>query len=172
MKIYHSKVPVIAEELAGALIREEAVEVSEEDKREFYLDIESVLLSYIDTDKRIHDEAQDLLSSRGFDFSYFHRLKRDVAKKYNFALGDDAIDWITEQLIELLLHTPHVEEVWADNNDIRRISRPILLKHTSYDEALDVEVRKRIKNLNEGSLAWDIKYQQVLDEVRRRKGLE
>lgn len=171
MKIYRSKVPLMAQDIAKALIKEEAVEVNAEDMSEFYLDIESVLRSYIDTDKRIHDEAQELLTSRGFDFSAFHRVKRDVAKKYNFALDEDAIDWITDQLIELLLYTTHVEEVWAENNVIRRIARPILLKHTSHDEGLDEEVRKRIKNLSEGSLAWDVKYQQVLEEIRRQKGL-
>jgi hypothetical protein len=39
------------------------------------------------------------------------------------------------------------------------------------DDELDAEVRKRIKNLNEGSMAWDIKYQQVLEDIRRKKGL-
>jgi hypothetical protein len=139
---------------------------------EFYLDIESVFRSYVDTERRVHEEAQDLISSRGLDFSSLNRIKRDVAKKYNFAMGDEAIDWLTDQLIETLYHTTHVEEIWADNNDIRRIARPILVRHMSLDEELDSEVRRKIKNLNEGSVSWDVKYQQVLEEVKRRKGLK
>ena len=71
----------------------------------------------------------------------------------------------------MLYHTSHVEEVWADNNDIRRISRNVINKYSTIDNEVDVEVRKRIKNLSEGSLAWDTKYNQVLEEIRRSKGL-
>ena len=171
MKIYKGRVPMMANEIADQLIAQKAVEVAKEELDEFRLDIAAVLNSYADTDRRIHEEAQELISRRNLDFSALGRLKREVAQKYNFTLGEDAIDWITDQLIEMLFHTNHVEEVWADNNEIRRISRPILLKHTSVDDELDAEVRKKIKNLSEGSLAWDVKYQQVLEEVKRRKGL-
>lgn len=162
----------MANEIANALISEKAVEVESEELSEFHLDIESVLRSYVDTERRVHEEAQELISRRNLDFSSLNRLKNEVAKKYNFAMGEDSIDWITEQLIEILYHTTHVEEIWADNNDIRRITRPILVRHMSLDDELDVEVRKKIKNLNEGSVAWDIKYHQVLEDVKRRKGLK
>ena len=171
MKIYKGRIPMMADEIANKLIEEKAVEVVEEELREFRLDIEAVLKSYVDTDRRIHEEAQDIVSKRNLDFGSLNRIKHEIARKYDFALGDDAIDWITDQLIEVLYHTTHVEEVWSDNNEIRRIARPILLKHTSVDDEVDVEVRKRIKNLTEGSMAWDVKYQQVLEDVRRRKGL-
>ncbi len=172
MKIYAGRIAVIAADLSKQLIAEKAVEVIPEELEEFKLDLESVLRSYLDTERQIHEEAQDLIAGKNLDFTALNRIKREVAKKYNFALGDDAIDWLTDQLIEMLYHTEHVDEVWADNNEIRRISRPIIVKHTSLDEELDVEVRKKIKNLNEGSVAWDIKYQQVLEDVKRRKGLK
>ena len=171
MKIYTNRIGIMAMEIARHLMDEKAVEVTNEELSEFHADLESVLRNYVDTDRRIHEEAQEIISRRGLDFTQLGRIKREVAKKYNFALGDDAIDWITDQMIEMLYHTTHVEEVWADNNEIRRIARPILLKHTSLDEELDAEVRKKIKNLSEGSVAWDVKYQQVLEDVKRRKGL-
>ena len=71
----------------------------------------------------------------------------------------------------MLYHTENVEEVWADNPQIRKISREVLYRHTQIDDDLDAEVRAKIKNLSEGSVAWDVRYQQVLAELRRRKGL-
>ena len=171
MKIYKGRIPVIASEIAKKLIDNEAVEVLDEEKSEFLLDIEAVLRSYVDTERQIHEEAQDLLSRRNADFSSLPRFKREIAKKYNFALGDDALDWILDQLIEMLFHTSHVEEVWAENCEICRLAREVLIKNTQVDDELEVEVRKKIKNLSEGSVAWDIKYQQVLEDLRRRKGL-
>lgn len=171
MKIYKGRISVMANDLAKHLMDEKAVEVLPEEVSEFQLDIESVLKSYVDMDRQIHEEAQEVITKRGLEFDSLHRVKKEIARKYNFALGDDALDWVTDQLIEILYHTTHVEEVWSDNNEIRRIARPVLQKYTSIDDDLDVEVRKRIKNLSEGSVAWDIKYQQVLEDVRRRKGL-
>lgn len=171
MKIYKGQAHQIAVEIANTLIKEEAVDVEQSEIDEFYLDIESVFRAYIDTDKQIYEEAQEMVQKRRLDFSSFHKIQREIAKKYNFALGEDAIDWITDQLIEMLFHTSHVEEIWADNNDIRRITRPIILKHTNIDSEVDAEVRKKIKNLSEGSMAWDVKYQQVLEDIRRKRGL-
>ena len=171
MKIYKSKIPMMADDIANKLIAANAVEVTPEQKSEFLLDLQAVIQSYMDTDRRIHEEAQQIISTRGLDFSSFGRVKREVAKKYNFAIGDESMNWIIDQIIEMLFHTSHVEEVWAENHEIRVLIREALQKYALIDEALDVEVRKRIKNLNEGSLAWDVKYKQVLEEIRLTKGL-
>ena len=87
MKIYRGRIPVIADEIARKLVEENAVEVLTEEREEFRLDIESVLKSYIDTERRVHEEAQDVIGKRGLDFSSLNRIKRDIAKKYNFAIG-------------------------------------------------------------------------------------
>lgn len=171
MKIYKGRVSLMATEIAQTLIDQKAIEVNEEDRSELILDIESVFNAYIDTERRIHEEAQDLMTKRGSDFTSLGRFKRELAKKYNFGLDDDAIDWLTDQIIEMLFHTAHVEEIWVENSDLRRISRGIILKHSEVDNELDVEVRKKIKNLSEGSVAWDVKYQQVLRDLKRQKGL-
>lgn len=171
MKIYKGRIPLMANDIAKALIAAKAVEVLPEEMDEFHLDIVSVLEAYVDTDRRIHEEAQDMIARRNLDFSSLNRIKREVAKKYNFAVGDEGLDWIQDQIIEMLFHTTHVEEIWAENCEIRRIVREVLVLHTSLDDEIDAEVRKRIKNLNEGSVAWDVKYRQVLEDVKRRKGL-
>ena len=58
MKIYKSKIPMMAEDIANKLLAANAVEVIDEEKSEFLLDIESVLNAYVDTDRRIHEEVQ------------------------------------------------------------------------------------------------------------------
>ena len=171
MKIYKSRIPIIAADVARALIDAEAVEVAAEQTSLFIQDIADVLTSYIETERKIHEEAQDLIANRNVDFSSLGRFKRELAKKCNFGLGDDAIDWLTDHIIDMLYHTENVEEIWADNPQIRKISREVLYRHTQIDDDLDAEVRAKIKNLSEGSVAWDVRYQQVLAELRRRKGL-
>ena len=172
MKLYSGRIPVIAEEMTRELIKAEAIEVEPGKAIEVRLDIESVLKEYLRTDRRISDEARDLVEKRGLDFSAFGKIKREVAKRQDFALGDLALGWIVEQLLQLFMHTAHIEEVWAEDHDLRRLMKPILNRHMNMDEDLDGEVRKRIKNLKEGTTSWDIKYQQVKEDLKRRRGLE
>lgn len=171
MKLYASKVKPIADSIARSLISEEAIEVEEDRVGEVVLDIESVLREYLRTQRQINDEARDLMDKRGHDFSMFGKTKREVARRHNFKFGEEAIGWICDQMIEMLLHTVHIEEVWAEDNVLRRVMRDILRKHMDVDSDLDEEVRKRIKNLNEGSDAWDIKYQQVMTQLKDSRGI-
>jgi hypothetical protein len=66
----------------------------------------------------------------------------------------------------------HVDEVFADDTVLRKKVRDILRKHMAVDEELDQEVRKRIKNLEEGTAAWDVEYARAMDQIKRKHGLE
>jgi hypothetical protein len=69
--------------------------------------------------------------------------------------------------------SPHIEEIYGADNELRAKMTPILKRYTaSRDNELDEAVRSKIKNLEEGSAAWDIEYERVLERVRRNKGLD
>jgi hypothetical protein len=169
--LYTGKVKSIAEELVRELIQAEVIAVEPEELSEVQLDVESVLKEYINMDRRITEEAREVMEKRGLDFGAFGRIKREVAKKYNFGIGENAPGWIIDQLIEVLLHTSHVEEVWVEDHDLRRLMRPVLQRQMELEGELDADVRNQIKNLQEGSMAWDLKYEQVMQEMKKRKGL-
>jgi len=171
MKLYSGKVKQIAQEIARELIKEELIEIEDDKKYEVELDIESVLREYLRTEREINDKARDLIEKRGLDYSSFGRIKRDVARRRDFAFGEESIEWMCNQIIEMLLHTNHIIEVWAEDHVLRRTMAPVMRKHMDVDSDLDEEVRNRIKNLNEGSDAWDIKYQQVMSQIKRNRGL-
>jgi hypothetical protein len=172
LKLYRGKVPIIAQTMVKSLVDENAIEVEPENQPEVRLDIESVLKEYLRTEREINDEARELMTSRGESFSSFGKIKRTVARKRGFGLGEESIDWIMSQLIEVLLHTSHVEEVWAEDHEMRRLMRDVLRKHMNVEEELDRNVRDKIKNLEQGSNDWDVKHQQEMEKLRRIKGLE
>lgn len=173
MRLYNSQVKVLSHDLVRELIKQEAIEVEKEKEIEVQLDLESVLSEYIRTERELNEEVRDVIERRRLDYGSFGRIKRQLAKQKNFGLGEDAYEWVVKQLIEVLLHTVHVEEVWAEDHDLRRLISPVLRKHTAtVGEELDKEVRNRIKNLSEDSTDWDVRYDQVMNEIKRRKGLE
>jgi len=171
MRLYSGRIPLIAEELARALTKDGDIEVLEEDMAEVALDIESVLKEYVRVEREITERARDIIASRDLPYNQLQKVKAQVAAERQFGVGEEAIDYICNQIIEMLFHTRHVQEVYAEDHDLRRKMRPVLRKHMSLDQELDQEVRGRIKNLQEGTSTWEIEYQRVMEELKRTRKL-
>jgi hypothetical protein len=172
MKLMSGKVPPLAHDLVDALIAAQAIEVLPEEVPEVRMDIESVLREYIRTDREITDRARDIIATQRRDYSELNKVKGQVARERNFGVGEQLLEYLTAQLIEALIHSRHVEEVFGADNDLVVHMTPILRKHLAADEELDAEVRRRVKNLTEGTMAWDVQYKKVMDELRRTKKLD
>ncbi len=170
MRLYGGQVAVIAEEILRTLTRAGDLEVAPEDMPEVELDIQSVLREYIRMDRDLTERARDAVAKSG-DGS-IGREKRRLARDKGFSVGEDAIGYIIEQLIETFFHSDFVYEVHASDNDIRRKISLIMRRHMSLDDELDREVRDKIKNLEEGSQSWEIEYEQVLSKLKRTKKID
>jgi len=89
-----------------------------------------------------------------------------------FGLGEEGLAWIANQMLEAFMSSRHVDEVFADDAILRRKIKDICRKHMQVDEAIDQEVRDRIKNLEEGTAAWDVEYAKVLEQIKHKHGLK
>ena len=170
MRLYNSKIPGIVSEIVQALIDHELVEVLPESQSEVELDVESVLREYVRAERQLTDEAKDLAQSRGLDYGAHQKIKRQLAERRKFGLYEDAVGYISNQCIETLLHTQHVEEVFGEDHDLRAAIAPIMRKQLRGADDLDQEVRRRIKNLEEGTSDWEIRYQQTMERLRNARG--
>ena len=170
MKLYLGKVESIASEIVGRLVTDSDIEIS--DRNEAELDVVSVLKEYVRLDRELTERAKDVMEIRGLPYAQFGRIKRSLADQKEFGLGEDAITWILNQLLETFMQSKAVEEVFADDATLRRKVRDILKKHMAVDEELDKEVRQRIKNLEEGSATWEIEYAKVMDQMKTRHGIK
>jgi hypothetical protein len=74
-------------------------------------------------------------------------------------MGDEGIEYVIGQMIEFLLISRNVEEVYAEDTSLRKKIFAIFKKHLDVDEEIDREARARLKHLQEGSSAWDIEDQ-------------
>ena len=171
MRLYNSRVPAMVKEIVQGLIAQELIEVAASNLSEVELDVESVFKEYLRTERQLTEEAKDLSHKRGLDYSAHQKIKRQLANRRKFGLYDDSVPYICNQLIETLLHTRNVEEIYADDRDLRAAIGPLLKKHMSSGDQLDVEVRRRIKNLEEGTLDWEIQYQQTLARLKDAHGI-
>jgi hypothetical protein len=170
MRLYKTKIPNVAALIIERLIKDDDIEVS--NVTEANLDIEAVLNEYLRLDREVTEEAKDKLERRGLSYSSFGRVKRDLAERRGLGADDESISWICNQILETFMHSPHVDEVFSDDVDMRRKMKEILGNAMGVDGELDQEVRKRIKNIKEGTDAWDVEYQSKMNEIRRKHGLD
>ncbi|HJZ88200.1 MAG TPA: DUF507 family protein [Polyangia bacterium] len=170
MRLYSGKIPAVASEIIRSLSDAGDIEVG--DVGEAQLDVEAVLKEFLRMEREITDRTKDLLESRSLPYDQFGKIKRAVAEERGFGLGEESLNWICNQILETFMQSAHVDEIYADDATMRRKMRDILKKHMQVDEALDEEVRRRIKNLQEGTATWEIEYQKVLEQIKRNRGIE
>ena len=170
MRLYPGKVDTIAAEIITTLVQAGDIEIS--DNNEAGLDLAAVLKEYIRVDKELTERAKDILEIRGLPYSHLGRTKRQLADQKEFGLGEEGLSWIANQMLEAFMSSRHVDEVFAEDAILRRKIKEICKKHMQVDEAIDQEVRDRIKNLEEGTQAWDVEYAKVLDQIKQKHGLK
>jgi len=170
MRLYKGQVPVVAAEITRTLIDSEVLEVEPINIAEVEKDIESVLNEYIRLDREINTEAREIQTDQGGGFG---RIKARLAKNKGVdELQDDPVGYIIAQIIDIFFHSNFVEEVYADDRELRTTLKPMLEKYMKVQEELDTEVRDKIKNLEEGSRDWDVEYQKAMARIKRTKNLE
>ena len=170
MKLYTSKIPTIAEELIRTL--GEAGDIEVNDIPEAQLDVEAILKEYVRLDREFTDQAKDTLEKRQLGFGQFGKVKRALAEEKGFALGEESTSYIANQMLESFMQSRFIDEVYADDVVLRKKTKELLKKHMLVDEELDAEVRQRIKNLEEGSSAWDVEYKRSMDAIKVKHGLK
>ena len=169
MRLYAGKIPVIGAEIIKALI--DAGDISVTDRAEADLDVQAVLKEYLRLEREITDKAKDLLQKRNLPYEQFGKVKRSLANEKSFGLGDEGLEWMTTQIIESFMQSMHVEEIFADDAILRKRMVDILKKHMQVDDEIDAEVRRRIKNLEEGTATWEVEYQKAVDQIKKNRHL-
>ncbi len=169
MRLYSAKVPQVAAEMVAGLVAEKAIESEQLD--EVALDIQSVLSQYVRDEQEVTDRAKDLAAARNLPPAELGRMKRLVAEERGIKVGDDAIDYLLDQLLEILMHSHNVDEIFAEDVDLRRIMRIPLRKQVAEEESLVAEVRGRLKHVQEGTRLWEIEYRRMMEDIKRRKGV-
>jgi hypothetical protein len=135
------------------------------------MDLSAIMREYLANEERVNQATREALERRGYDYSKFNQVKREMADVRGFKMGDEGIDYIINQMIEFLLISRNVEEVFAEDHSIRKKIYQVFKKHLDVDEDIDREARSRLKHLSEGTQAWEVEYQKTVEQIRRNKGL-
>ena len=170
MRLYSSKVPAMAHDIVELLVRDGDIECA--DQKEVELDVESVLKEYIRMERELSDRVRDVLSIRGLSYTNFGKIKHELAAEQDLPLGEEAVRWLSDQILEMMMRSPNVEEIFSEDIVLRRKMENVILKWMKMDDMVEEEVRRRMKHVEEGSATWDIEYKRTLEEIRRKYGMD
>ena len=169
MRLFSGKVGVIASDVVKVLVS--AGDIETDAPKEVERDVAAVLDGYVSTEREIHDRAKDQVESRGLSQGDVGRIRKMLSDQKGIKTGDETLDYLLDQVVEMLLHSTHVGEVFAADHEMRRKMAPIFKKHMAVDDELANEVRGQMKHVQEGTTKWEIEYQRILGDIKRRKGL-
>jgi hypothetical protein len=169
MRLYSGKVATIATETVRALLAGKDIEA--ESPKEVEADIAAVLNQYLNDEREVNERAKDVIERTGKSNADYQRVRALVADEKGIKVGDESLDYLLDQVVEMLMHSNNVDEVFVEDHALRRRMRPVLKKYLEMDDALDGEVRGRLRHVQEGTRTWEVEYQRIMDDLQRRKGL-
>ena len=134
-------------------------------------DIESVLKEYLWQERRVVDEAKNWMEIRGMSYGELGKMKSQVARDMRVPTGEDMLPYLLDQILEMLFHSANVEEVFAEDHEIKKRIRGFLREEEAQDQKLDAEVRAKLRHVQEGTRVWEIEYERMKSEIKRRRGM-
>ncbi len=171
MKLYPKAIPAIARDIVATLTNEKDIEVETLRIADAEQDMATVMKEYLSAEERVNQATREALERRNYDHSRFNQVKREMADARGFKMGDEGIDYIIDQMLEFLLISRNIEEVYGEDPAMRKKIYAAFKRHLDVDEEVDREARNRLKHLAEGTQAWEIEYQKAVEAIRRTRGL-
>lgn len=171
MRLYRKIIPKLSKAVISTLRGDGDVEIEDQKLEEAELDIAAILVEYCNAEDRLNQETRDTLGRRGLSPERFGQVKRGLAEARSHKTGEEGVEYVINQMLETLMHSKNVDEVYAEDHEMRRKIQMTLAKYLGIDEELDREARGRLRNLREGSAEWDIEYEKVVGQLKRARGL-
>lgn len=169
MRLYSGKVPSISSEVVRALLASNDIEA--ESPKNVEADVSAVLTQYLNDEREVNERAKDVLERTGKSNTDYSRVRQLVAEEKGIRVGDETLDYLLDQVVEMLMHSNHVDEVFVEDVELRRKMAPIFKKHMAIDSTVDADVRAQLRHVREGTREWEVEYARVLEQVKRKRGL-
>ena len=171
MKLYRAKVPVIAKATIERLLADSDIEVRAEAKDEAERDLVAIMEEYLRRDNELRDRCRDLMASNNIPYSDFGRTRKKLADEMGHPLGDDVDKFLARQFVENLLISPHIDEVFEEDRVMYRKVLEVLKGHDVNEEEIRTEALSRMKNVQEGTVDYEIMLQEQVKQAKKRRGL-
>src|SRR6516165_6833887 len=136
MRLYPKVIPTIAREVIQTLMQDGDVEIETLRIADAEMDMAAIMKEYLANEERVNQATREALERRGYDHSKFNQVKREMADVRGFKLGDEGIEFVVNQMIEFLMLSRNIEEVFSPDNVLRQKFFAIMKKHLDVDDEI------------------------------------
>jgi hypothetical protein len=171
MRLYRKIIPKISKEIMANLRNDGDLEVDDSKLEEAELDIAAILVEYCNAEDKLNQDTREALSRRGLSPDRFGQVKKSLAEARHHKTGEEGLEYVINQMLEGMMHSRNVEEVFAEDHEMRKKIYQSMIKYLGIDEEIDRDARSRLKNLREGSAEWDVEYEKLIGQLKRQRGL-
>lgn len=171
MKLYRSKVPVIAQESIEVLVRDGDIEVLPERKEEAQRDLEAIMEDYLRRDGDLREAIRDHMANESLPYNEYGKTRSKLAESWGHPVGDDVERYLVRQFVENLMISPNIDEIYEEDRVIYKKLMEVVRSHDVDEEAIREEARGKIKNVAEGTVDYEIAMRNAVRDVKKRKGL-
>ncbi len=171
MKLYRNRIPEIATNVLAGLINDGDIEVEPENKSEAEQDLISIMEEYLRRDMELRNNARDMMARAGIGADQYPKIRSRMAEEWNHPTGDDVERFLARQFVENCMISRFVEEVYADDHALWKKILTAIKSHDVDERELRDEARGLIKNVNEGTVEYEMAFSRALRDVRKRRGL-
>lgn len=171
MKLYRAKIPVIAKAILDRLVADGDIEVDPERRDEAEKDLAAIMDEYMRRDNELRERSRDLMADQHIPYSDFGRTRKRLADEMGHPLGDDVERFLTRQFIENMMISPNIEEVFGEDRVIFNKVKELLKANDVDENEIRQEAIGRMKNVQEGTVEYEIALQEQMKQVKKRRGL-
>lgn len=139
MRLYPGVIPVISHEIVQLLMQDGDVEVEPMRRGEAEMDFTAIMREYLTNEDQVNQATREALEGRGLDYGKFNQVKREMADVRGFKMGDEGVRYIINQMVEFLLVSRNVEEVFAPDQALQSKIFSVIKRHLDGDKKLDGE---------------------------------
>ena len=171
MKLYRNRIPEIAINVINRLMVDGDIEVEPENKSEAEQDLISIMEEYLRRDMELRNNARDMMARAGIGADQYPKIRSKMAEEWNHPTGDDVERFLARQFVENCMISRFIEEVYSDDHSLWKKILTVIKSHDVDERELRDEARGLIKNVNEGTVEYEMAFSRALRDVRKRRGL-
>ena len=168
MRIDYKMVPQVANEVVDVLLKEEDIAVEPEFLRAAQCDLAALIKEFLQPDNYTSG-GEDCLENRQLSYEQMHKLKQDISEARHSFKGEEATEGVINKLIDFLMISDNFADVFSEDRILRKHIFQVIKKYENVDADLDLEARKKLKNLQEGTPTWDLEYKKLIGQLRRSR---
>jgi len=171
MRLYRTRIPMIANAVIDTLCNDVDIDVDLEERPEAEEDLVAIMDTFLRRDLDLRDAVKDTMSRLNIPYDRYSKVRSEIAEEWGHPTGESVKKYLSRQFVENFMISNFVQEVYSDDEMLFRKILDIIRSLDVDERGLRDEAKAMVKNVNEGTVDYEIAFAEALKEVKRRHGL-